>query len=249
MSTTIAAPRPSETPSKPFLSRFCGVYFSPGEAFEDIVRKPSFLAPLVTLIMASLAVTETMLVKIGMQRIIRISLEQGGQAAKMSPEQLDKAVQGGATVGIVFAHAFAVLGTPVFLLIVAGIGLGIINAIFGARASFKTTFSVSCYASLVNVLGALMGIVMILFGDTERFNIQNPVPSNLGFFLNQAETSKPVYSLAGSVDFLSLWLIVLLGIGMSRAAQGKVKSATVSVIYLGMWLIWVLGKAGLSMLG
>lgn len=251
MSTTIPAPPASETPDAPsmsFLSRFAGVYFSPGETFGDIVRKPGFLAPLITAMVASLAVVEVMLAKIGMARIIRISLEQSGQAAKMSADQMEQAIRGGAAVGTVIAHAGVLLGTPLFMLIVAGIGLGIVNAIFGARANFKTAFSVACYAGLVNVLGALMAIPMILFGDPEHFNVQNPIPSNLGFFLNQAETSKPVYSLATSADIISIWLMILLGIGMSRASGGKVKSASIFMIYLGVWLIWVLGKTGLQML-
>ena len=45
--TMIAPPLPEEQPADSFLSRALGVFISPGQAFESIVRRPDFLAPLI----------------------------------------------------------------------------------------------------------------------------------------------------------------------------------------------------------
>jgi hypothetical protein len=221
-----------------------GVYISPGETFQHIARRPDFLAPLVTLIVVSVAVSETIVWKIGMERIIRISIEQSGRASSMSAEQMQQAIQQGAGIGKILAHAAGFLGPPIYLLIMTGLGLLILNLILSVPAAFKTVFSVVCYAYLVGVLGALMALALILFGDLERFNPENFVPSNVGFFLNRQEVSKPLYALASSVDIFTVWFLILVAIGLSAATGRKARSLSIFLAYAGVWAIWILGKMG-----
>ena len=134
----------------------------------------------------------------------------------------------------------------IFVVVVAALGLAIINGILGAKLEFKTSLSVAAYSILPGAISGLMTIAVILFGDVERFNPNNPAPTNLGFFLNPLETSKPLMALASSVDLFSVWTLVLLGIGYSEATGRKVKAFSVSMIYLGALLVWVLGKVGLA---
>jgi len=248
MSSPVSMPPEAESPPVSFPARFMGVFISPGETFEDIARCPGFIAPLIAVVVASLVVLETMLAKIGMERMIRQLLEQGGQAAKMSADQLEQAVHGGATLGTVIAHVGVLILGPAALLIWAGLGLGILVLILGAQAKFKAVFSATCYANLVGVLGALMAVALILFGDPEHFNPNNPVPTNVAFFLNPLETSKAWYSLAGSADILWIWTMVLMAMGWSRVADRKVKPLSVFLVFVGLWMVWVLGKVGFASL-
>jgi hypothetical protein len=241
---TAGAVIPQEQPSMSFLSRFVGVFFSPGETFDDVVRKPDILAPLVVGILIAVAFSEVMLAKIGMDRIVRTQLEQSGRLSSMTPDQVDQAVAQGAKFGAIFTHVFGVLGPPIFLLVIAAIGLGIVNLIFGSKAKFGTAFSVTCYANLVNVLGGILGIVMMLFGDPEHFNVSAPVPTTLGFFMDQAHTSKPLFALGSSVDLFTIWFMVLLGIGFAATTQRKAKTTSVFLVFFGLWVLVVLAKVG-----
>jgi hypothetical protein len=245
--TPLSAPVSEPPAPKSFAARFAGIFLSPRETFADISRRPDFIAPLIVLIAVTIAVSEVMLAKIGMERIVRTQIEHSSRASSMTPEQMQQAVEQGARIGSIFAHAgfmFVLIG----LLIVAGVGLGVTNAIFGGRIKFKTAFAVTCYSSLVSVLGSILAVLMILFGDVEHFDAQNPGPTNLGFFLNP-DTPKPLMSLASSFDLLTLWFIVLLGIGFSEATARKVKPAALTVTIFGIWLLWVLAKMGLATLG
>jgi hypothetical protein len=233
-------------PPRSFWSRWIGVYISPGEAFQDISRKPDFIFPLLVTVLSAVAITETMLAKVGMERIIRNSLEMSGRAAKMSAEQLQQAVDQGKGIGSILAHVGGVLGAPIYLLIVAAVGLAIVNAIFGSPISFKKAFAVTCYANLCGFVGALMVLAMILFGDLEHFNPENPSPTNVGFFLNPLETSKPLLTFASSFDLFTIWFVILLRIGFSHATGGKVKARSIFLVYFGLWMVWVLGKVGLA---
>ncbi len=248
MDSSTAAGTPEASASMSFPARFLGVYIEPRETFADIVRRPDFLWPLAVAVISGIVLTETMLAKVGMERIIRNQLEQGGQAARMSPEQLEQAVNQAAGFAGIITHTMGVVVAPIYLLIVAGIGLAILNSFFGAQLKFKTVFSVTCYSQLVGVLGVLTGLAVILFGDVERFNAQNPMPTNIGFFLNPMETSKPLLALTSSFDIFTVWGLILLGIGLSEASGRKVKAKSIFLVYFGLWAVWILGKVGIAAL-
>jgi hypothetical protein len=238
-----------ETPPISLAERLGSIFISPSVAFADIARRPGFVFPLGVLVVASVAVTETMLAKIGIERIIRTSLEQSGRASNMSPEQMQDAVQRGASVFGVITHVLGVLGAPIFLLIVAGIGMLVLNAIFGEKAGFAAVLSSVCYAALPGgIVRTVMALPMIFLGDPEHFNAENPVPTNAAFFLNPHSLSKPLMVLAGSADILTLWFVVLLGIGLSEVSGRKVKARTVFLVYAGLWALVTLGRAGLAAL-
>lgn len=247
--TAIAPPMPEERPADSFFSRALGVFISPASTFESIARRPDFIAPLVTVIVAGIVVTETMLAKIGMERIVRQSIEASSRGSQMSPDQLQQAAHQGAVFGGILARVAEVLGAPIYLLIVAAVGLFIINVVFGAASKFKVDFSVVCYAYLVSLVGSLLALVVILFGDPEQFNAQDFIPSNLGFFLNQHETPRPLYAIASSFDVFTAWFLFLAAIGLSAASAKKAKPLPIFLIFFGLWAVWVFAKAGLTLLG
>jgi hypothetical protein len=249
MGDAVVSPVQPDAPAQSFPERLMGVFISPGETFEDVARKPGFWAPLITMVVAAVVVTETMLWKIGMEHIVRMQIEQSNRASGMSPEQMDQAVHQGAKFGAVIAHIAGLLAVPIFLLILAGLGILVVNVIFGARASFKTVFSLVSYANLVSLLGSLMAIAVIFFGDPEQFNSQNFIPSNLGYFLRQSQVSKPLYALASSADLLTVWMVILLGVALSKGTEGKVKPTSIILVFVGLWVLWILAKVGLSMIG
>lgn len=245
MGTTVTAPPEAEGgETLGFFGRLAGVFISPGETFADIARKPDFIAPLILSIVAAIAYTESMLAKIGMERMMQTAMQQSKQQVTLTPEQMQQQVK----IGTIFTHIAGALGSPIFLIIVAALGLLFINAFFGAKAGFKTAFSVACYASMVSLISTGMSIAMVFFGDPEHFNPQNPVPTNPGFFMNPLESSKPLLALAGSIDIFSFWLMALFGIGFSHASGRKAKSLSVFFCFFGVWLVYILGKVGLAML-
>ena len=124
--TMIAPPGPEEPPADSFLNRAAGIFISPGTTFDSIVRRPNFLAPLITAIVAAIAVTETMMEKIGMERIIRQSLELSGRASKLSPEEIEQAVHRSATAGAILGQVTAFVGAPIYMLVITAVGLWII---------------------------------------------------------------------------------------------------------------------------
>jgi Yip1 domain len=248
MSDSVSAPPVPPQRSMSALGRLVGVFFAPGETFEDIARRPDFIFPLVLMIIASAAVIETMLWKIGAEALVRNSLEMSGRAASMSADQMNEAVHRAAGITAIIMHVSALIGAPIFLLIITGISLLILNMILGVQVGLKPVFSATCYAALVRLTGVVMAIPLIFMGDPEHLNAQNPIPTNVGFFLDPRSTSQWLYSLASSLDLLSLWFLIVLAIGLSKLSEGKAKSQTIFFIFFGLWMLLALGRAGFAAL-
>ncbi|HVA01785.1 MAG TPA: YIP1 family protein [Terriglobia bacterium] len=230
-----------------FPQRLIGVFTEPGRVLGEVARKPDFIRPLLLLIAVTVVVTETMLSKIGMQRIIRASLVQSGQTARLSPEQINQAVEKTAAIAAVFAHVSGLLAVPIFLALVAAVGLIVLNGFFGVHAGFKKVFAVACYAELPGVIRGVMAVAVIFFGDPNAFDPQSPAPSNPGFFLNPLKTSHAVLALASSLDIFVFWFLILLAMGLSRVSGGKVSSRSIFLVYLGLWMILVLARVGFAL--
>ena len=237
-----------DNPAKSFLSRLIGVFIEPGETFEDIARKPDFIAPLVLLILVSFAVAEAMIMKIGIQRIIMQSIVMGGQAAKMDPEQLNMVVQRSAAIYSKVIPITALLATPIFVLIAAGFGLLVLNVFFAQRASFKQVFSVTSYANLPSIVGAVMAVMVIFYGDPDSFNPRNVAPTNPGYFMNPLTSSHALLAVASSLDFIVFWFLILLAMGLSRVSGSKVKTGSIFLTYVGVWALLVIAKVGFAVM-
>ena len=245
---TVETLAPEAGQPKSLLARFTGVFYAPGETFNDIVRSPDFLAPLVTMTDLSIALTDSMLARIGMALMIRQTLEQSGQAEKMSAEQMQQAIDRGAQIGGIIAHVAGVLGVPIFILLVAAVGLLFTNAFFGAEVRFKTSLAVASYANLISALGIVMGMAMIFLSDPEHFNAQVPVPTNAAYFLDPRDVSKVLFAVAKSFDIFTFWLMILLGIGYSEATGRKVKVLTMFLCFFGIWMVIFLGRVCIALL-
>jgi hypothetical protein len=115
----------------------------------------------------------------------------------------------------------------------------------GAETSFGQAYAIVMYASLPGIIGALLGTVSLFAGvDPEGFDINNPVGTNLAYYLDSATTGKFLHGMASAVDLISIWTIVLMGIGF--ACTSKVKRSTAIVIIAVWYLVYKLTTAGLA---
>jgi hypothetical protein len=88
-------------------------------------------------------------------------------------------------------------------------------------------------------------MITILAGMApESFNIKNMAPTNLGAFLDPIETNKALYSLASSIDIVTIWTLILLGMGTSIIAGTKRSSGYIAIF--GWWAVFVLVSAGIA---
>ena len=249
MSDTGVQPAANAAPGLSQMERIIDTFTAPSKTFTDIkAGHRSWWLPFIIYIVLGYAFFGAVNSKIGMQQVaenqIKLSPKNEERMASLTPEQRDAQmkISVGFTKGIFLA-------SPAFLLLMgAVISLvlwGTINFGFGGKAKFGSIFAVWMYGMLPSLIKTILGIVVIYAGTApESFNIKNYAPTNLGAFLSPSDTNAALYSLATSIDIVTIWSLVLVGIGTAIVAGVKRSSGYMAAF--GWWVIVVLLGVGLA---
>lgn len=254
MSDTGVQPTAESTPGLSQIQRVTNIFSAPSKTFTDIKNgHKSWWLPFIIYIVLGYAFFGVVSTKVGMRQVSENQLRLSGQKtqdrlAQLTPEQRESQmkISVAITEGIFYA-------TPIVLLIigvvVSAVLLGTINFGFGGRAKFGSVFSMWMYAMLPSMVKTLLGIAVLLAGAApESFNVKNYAPTNLGAFLSPTDTGPALYSLASSIDIVTIWCMVVMGIGLATVAGVKRGSGYISVF--GWWiLIVLLGVGGAALMG
>jgi hypothetical protein len=229
--------------------RVKNAFTAPSKTFEDIRNgHRSWWLPLVIYTVFAYMLFAVVVSRIGIQQVvdnqIHLSPNTEARLAQATPEQRETSNK----FSVGFTEA-AFIANPVF--VIAGVALmslgiwGTINFAFGGRATFGGIFAMWMYATLPSVIKSFLGMITILAGMApESFNIKNMAPTNLGAFLDPIETNKALYSLASSIDIVTIWTLILLGMGTSIIAGTKRSSGYIAIF--GWWTVFVLVSAGIA---
>jgi len=243
----------AEIPAGPGLSqmqRVTSIFSAPSKTFEDIKRgNRSWWMPWVIMAVVGYLFFAVITTRVTMQTVVDnqsklMSESQQEKMAQMPPEQ--RAMTAKWTLYITEGIFIA---SPVFVLVVAAVVSlvlwGTINFIFGGKASFGSIFAVWFFANLPSIFKSLLGVLVLFVGGTpETFNIKNFAPTNLAafFYPNPAEANKALYALTSSLDAITIWSLILMGMGVAIVAGVKRSSGYVAVF--GWWAILVLIGVG-----
>jgi hypothetical protein len=225
------------------FSRITGVFFDPKKTFEDIAKRPSWIVPLVLIIIGALAVVFTMSQQLGWERIVRHNMEASSRAQQMTPEQRQQQLEVGTKVAPFFAYSAVVIAPVLMFLASAGALWLMASVILSAGIRFKQVFAVVCYASLTGLISAVFTIVVLHLKNPDEYNVQNPLAFNPAAFMDQSTSSKFLYSLATSLDLFSFWTILLMAVGLKAAAGKKLSFGSAVFAVVLPWAVYVLGKS------
>ncbi len=234
-----------------FVQRLVGIYISPQETFEDIVRKGSWLP--MYLILAILTCTMIYLVPVRLgpdlyKEKVRETIEGSFMAGRMTPEQLNQAVEQSLSPG---RRYFGLAITPVIQLavfVIVAAACLLIFVLLGAQINFKKSMAVTMWGMVPpGIVSILLSILVMFAKDPSTLDADpsNILTSNLGMLASRKE--QPIlHSLLGSFDVFSLWTIILLSIGFSVASGGKLSKGKSAAGILALWVVYVLGKLGVT---
>ena len=229
--------------------RVANAFTAPSKTFADIKNgNRSWWLPLIIYTVSAYLLFAVVYTRIGIQQVvdnqIHLSPKSEARLAQASPEQRETSNR----ISVAFTEG-AFIANPV--LVIAGVALmslviwGTINFAFGGRATFGSIFAMWMFATLPSIIKSILGMITILAGMApESFNIKNMAPTNFGAFLDPIETNKALYSLASSLDVVTIWTLVLLSIGTSIVAGTKRGSGYIAVF--GWWIVVVFVGAGIA---
>jgi Yip1 domain len=185
---------------------------------------------------------------IGMENVARKQIESNSRAAGMSADQKEAAIrQAGTPARLVISYCVVAIVSVLTLLIIAGISLGGLSAA-GGKVKFGQVLGATSYATVPFALLNLVMTTAVILASTDRdsLDISNLIATNIGAFLDKETTNKALFSIAGSLDLISFAHIGFLGYGLSKVS--RVSFSTCVMIVVGLWVVYVLGKAGFASL-
>lgn len=189
---------------------------------------------------------------VGFDQIAKSALaqspKQSDQFDKLPPDQQVRNMQVRTAATRYIAYAFPAIVVIAWLLI-AGVLMGIFNLGMGTSVPYKVSLAIVAYSGLPGIIGSILATLSVIAGgmsgslDREAFNIQNPVATNLAYFLDPMG-NKFVYGMASALNIFVIWGIVLMGIGFS--CNSKVKRGTAIWTVVIVYLIYKLIGSGLA---
>ena len=234
------------------FSRLTGVFFEPGRTFADIAERPSWLVPLLLVIVGALAFYSLYGQHVGWERAVRHQLETNARAQqqmeRIPAEKRDAAI----ALQVKFMGIGYYFGTivmvPLMCVISAAIVLGIASGMMSAGVKFKQVFAIVCYAGLPGVLKNGLAIVVMFLKSPDEFNLANPLAFNPAAFMDPINSSKFLYTLAMSFDLFTIWTILLTAVGLKAAAGKRLTFGGALFAVVLPWAILVLAGASLASL-
>jgi hypothetical protein len=241
---------PVPTPKPAPLSqgaRIINTFIAPSKTFTDLRRSASWWAPWLLISIFSVAFIYVMGKQIGFEQISRNQIAHSSRADqfdKLPADQQARQLRLSSTI-----IRYAAYGSPAlmlfYFLIMTVVLWATIKIGAGGDTSFKAAYAIVMYASLPGVIGAILGIISMYAGvNPEGFDINNPVGTNLAYYLDPETTGKFVRGMASSLDVLIIWTIVLMGLGF--ACTSKVKRSTAIGIVAGWYIFYKLVASGLA---
>jgi len=240
-SAPLAEPEASISP----FGRLMGVIFSPKATFADIVRKPSWLLPVILLAVLGAIVAVVLNQKMDWREYMSQQIEKGPRAASLSPEQKQQQIEAGAKFAPISAYVFGIPAPLVVVLIVAGVMLGAYNLMAGANVNYSTSLAIVSHAFVPALVGNLLFLLVLFLKPPGTLDLNNPVATNAAAFLPE-DSAKWLDALAKNVDLLAIWITMLIAIGFAAANPRKLQGSKSFGIAFGVFAAYVVVRVGLA---
>ena len=240
-SPELTAPPLSET------QRVVDTFVAPSKTFIDIRRKATFWGPLVIMLLVAVGFSFGVQQKVGWDRVFENNMHQQPsreeQFEKLPADQQATQKTVGVKITAIITYCY-----PVIILVFTAIFALLIwvtaNFIFGGSAKFGQIFAVNMYANLVMNVKFLLAIVALFAGlAPDSFLLQNPVGTNIGYFLS-TDAPKWLAALGAHLDLFEIWSVLLTALGVAIVANISRGKAAAAVI--GWWLIFVFVGVGIA---
>jgi Yip1 domain len=241
-------PEPAQPAGLSQGERIIDTFIAPSKTFTDLRRSASWWAPWLLISLCSLVFIYAIARQVTFEQISKNQIshsKRADQFDKLPADQQEKQLQISAKVIQGFGY-----GSPLLILFFSLISTVVLWATFkvaaGAETTFGQAYAITIYAGLPGVIGAILGSIALFAGvNPEGFDINNPVGTNLAYYLDPDTTGKFIRGMASSLDVITIWTLILTAIGYA-CTSNKVKRSTALMIVIGWYLAYKLITSGLA---
>ena len=156
-------------------------------------------------------------------------------ATKKNPQMTADQIEMGRKFTEKFLPVIVFVGTPITIFFV-GLMLWLVGKLVDARQSLGASLMVASYAYVPKILGSIALGIIALLSSPETLNGMSRLTLGVAHFLDPDTTSPVLVAIAARVDVFTIWVTVLLAIGLS--VTGKIPRSRAAVAGA---IVWILG--------
>jgi hypothetical protein len=213
-------PAPTPEAATGFFANLIDLFFAPGEAFANMLRKPSPWVPLFLNVALSVAFTGIWLQKVDKVEFMKAQVEQSPRWDRVPVEQRAAILERQAAAVPAFSWGFALVFGPLFILIVSAVLLFVFRFFYASDVTFKQSLTIVSSAMVaVGLIAIPLTLGVLAMKGDWNLNPGEALQANLSLFLDKQTAAKPLWALASSLDLFMLWRVALLTAGFAAASK------------------------------
>lgn len=223
------------------FQRVWGTFFEPSKVFASLSQKPSWLLPviiLIVLVMVTSIVTRPLQIQEQVHRIEeneRLSPEQKEQFSEIVRERANQPVW--KAVG----YIMPVVGVFIYVMLLTAIWYFGGNVLLGGNTTFKKVLSIFSYSTLVAIPGTIVKVPLMLAKKSVH------VQTSLAALLPSGSDDSVLFKILAKFDIFTIWQYVLVAMGLAIIYKFTVKkSAGLVIAFFGIWIIISVGFSVLT---
>lgn len=222
------------------VGRIVGVFTSPGNTFQAIQAKPSWIVPAIILL-----VLTVVFVFVAKPVIISESIEQQQvqlEKRGLDEAQIEEALQKSAGIVKIMIFVGAVVVTLIGYFLWAAVLLFISNVILGGSARYAQMMAVNIYRNFILMVGGLIKLPIMLSKETMNVHF------SLATFLPDEQKTTFLYKILMQIELFNIWAIAVTCIGVGVMSKAGTKKTWPWIVLV--FAVWWVAQAGLgSMFG
>lgn len=212
---------------------YLDIFYAPKRVFARRING-KFLVPLLfltALMVAFYFSNQSLLAPIADAEWDRQAAAMMKQNPNVTAEQMAK----GRELTEKFGVVLVAFGVPIIICLI-GVTLWLVGKLVESTQTLRSAFVVATFAYFPRIIEQIVSGVQGLLLDPTTFNSRYSVSLGLGRFFDPDTVSPVLLAIVGRLDVFTIWVTVLLGIGLMVTGTIPAARAAVAVA-----IVWVLG--------
>jgi len=211
---------------------FVDIFYAPSEVFARR-RNGKFAYALLFLTLAGVILH--FVLKNGMQPVMDAEFEfRRAEVLRSNPQMTSEQMQAGRGFFEAFAPVIFAVTFPVTI-ILTGVVLWAAGKLFDAKESVVAAIMIASYSQMPRLVQFLITAAQGLFMDPGSISSAYSVSLSLARFMDPVTTSPVLLAIASRVDVFTIWVTILLAIGLH--VVGRISNQSAAIAAAITWLV------------